>query len=118
MLRATLTRSDPKEFLFFNRDDTGEAAGRAFIKRLEQRTENRAAKISVKAFRTQLEAVKRWAARRQRTCQATLHRHSSPTATTIAWSPQFSAKTCTAHPEIATGRLPQFRPRRPLPVPP
>lgn len=28
MLRATLTRSDPKEFLFFNRDATGKAAGK------------------------------------------------------------------------------------------
>lgn len=31
ILRANLTRSDPKEFLFFNRDTTGKAAGKAFI---------------------------------------------------------------------------------------
>jgi pimeloyl-ACP methyl ester carboxylesterase len=59
-LRATLTRSDPKEFLFFNRDATGKEAGRAFIKRLGQRTEGRDAKISIKAFHTQLKAIKRW----------------------------------------------------------
>jgi pimeloyl-ACP methyl ester carboxylesterase len=60
MVRATLTRSDPKEFLFFNRDDTGKAAARAFVKRLDERTDNRDAKISIKAFQTQLKAIKRW----------------------------------------------------------
>src|SRR5881409_2211400 len=38
ILRATLTRSDPKEFLFFNRD----------------------AKIKTKAFQTQLKAITKW----------------------------------------------------------
>ncbi|MCZ8381123.1 alpha/beta hydrolase [Mycobacterium sp. CPCC 205372] len=60
ILRATLTRSDPKEFLFFNRDDAGKAAGRAFVTRLEQRTEDRDLKIGTKAFQTQLKAIKRW----------------------------------------------------------
>ncbi|MFL6157254.1 MAG: alpha/beta fold hydrolase, partial [Marmoricola sp.] len=36
ILRGTLTRSDPKEFLFFNRDATGKAAGKAFVQRLQQ----------------------------------------------------------------------------------
>ena len=31
MLRATLTRSDPKEFLFFNRNATGKPAAKAFV---------------------------------------------------------------------------------------
>lgn len=30
--RATITRSDPKEFLFFDRDRAGERAGKAFIR--------------------------------------------------------------------------------------
>ena len=34
ILRATLTRSDPKEFLFFNRNAAGKPAGKAFVKRL------------------------------------------------------------------------------------
>ena len=59
-LRATLTRRDPKEFLFFNRDDVGKRAARAFIERLKERTAARDAKISVKAFQTQLKAIKRW----------------------------------------------------------
>jgi pimeloyl-ACP methyl ester carboxylesterase len=58
--RATLTRSDPKEFLFFNRDAAGKAAGKAFIKRLEERTEDRDAPIKLRAMQTQLEAIKRW----------------------------------------------------------
>lgn len=60
MLRATFTRRDPKEFLFFNRDDAGKRAARAFVERLGERAEDRDAKISVKAFQTQLKAIKRW----------------------------------------------------------
>lgn len=60
MLRATLARKDPKVFLFFNRDDTGKRAADAFISRLESRTKNRDKAVSVKAFRTQLAAIKRW----------------------------------------------------------
>jgi hypothetical protein len=59
-LRATLTRVDPKEFLFFNRDDIGKRAASAFVERLEERTEDRDMPITVKAFRTQLKAIKRW----------------------------------------------------------
>lgn len=60
ILRATLTRSDPKEFLFFNRDAVGQQAGRAFVKRLEERTNDRDEPISTKAFRTQLKAIQRF----------------------------------------------------------
>ena len=60
ILRATLTRQDPKEFLFFNRNATGKAAAKAFVKRLEERTVDRDAPIKVKAFRTQLKAIKKW----------------------------------------------------------
>jgi pimeloyl-ACP methyl ester carboxylesterase len=60
ILRATLTRSDPKEFLFFNRNATGKPAARAFVNRLEERTVDRDAKIKLKAFRTQLKAIKKW----------------------------------------------------------
>jgi pimeloyl-ACP methyl ester carboxylesterase len=60
ILRATLTRSDPKEFLFFNRNATGKAAARAFVNRLEERTVDRDAPIKLKALRTQLKAIKKW----------------------------------------------------------
>jgi pimeloyl-ACP methyl ester carboxylesterase len=60
MVRATLTRSDPKEFLFFNRNATGKRAARAFVERLEERTVDRDAKIAIKAFQAQLKAIKHW----------------------------------------------------------
>lgn len=60
ILRATLTRSDPKEFLFFNRDATGKAAGKSFVKRLHERTVDRDRDISITALRTQLKAIQRY----------------------------------------------------------
>jgi len=60
ILRATLTRSDPKEFLFFNRNATGKPAARAFVKRLEERTVDRDAPIRLRALQTQLKAIKKW----------------------------------------------------------
>ncbi|MEU4193329.1 alpha/beta hydrolase [Kribbella sp. NPDC026611] len=60
ILRATLTRSDPKEFLFFNRNATGKPAARAFVNRLEERTVDRDAPIRITAFQTQLKAIKKW----------------------------------------------------------
>ena len=60
ILRADLTRSDPKEFLFFNRDAAGKKAGKAFVERLKERTIDRDKPISTKAFRTQLKAIQRF----------------------------------------------------------
>ena len=60
MVRATLRRVDPKEFLFFNRDDVGRRAGREFVERLEERTEDRDTPIKIKALQRQLKAIKRW----------------------------------------------------------
>ena len=74
-LRATVTGKDPKEFLFFNRDEIGKRAARAFVQRLEERTEDRDSKISVKAFQTQLKAIKRWG----RATPADLSRITQPT---------------------------------------
>jgi pimeloyl-ACP methyl ester carboxylesterase len=75
ILRATLTRSDPKEFLFFNRNATGKPAARAFVQRLEERVVDRDAKIGVKAFQTQLKAIKKWG----RSAPADLSRITQPT---------------------------------------
>ena len=60
ILRATLTRSDPKEFLFFNRDSMGKSAGKAFVKRLQERTTDRDQEISIRALRTQLKAIQKF----------------------------------------------------------
>jgi pimeloyl-ACP methyl ester carboxylesterase len=75
MLRAALTRSDPKEFLFFNRNATGKPAARAFVLRLKERTVDRDAPISVKAFQTQLKAIKKWG----RSAPADLSKITQPT---------------------------------------
>ncbi len=60
ILRATLTRSDPKEFLFFNRNATGKPAAKAFVKRLQERTADRDAPMKLTGFQTQLKAIKAW----------------------------------------------------------
>ncbi|GGU36266.1 alpha/beta fold hydrolase [Nocardioides albus] len=60
ILRATLTRSDPKEFLFFNRDAAGKSAAKAFIKRLQERTVDRDRPATIKALRTQLKAIQKY----------------------------------------------------------
>src|SRR4051794_21563242 len=60
ILRATLTRSDPKEFLFFNRNTAGKAAGKAFVQRLQERTVDRDKPINIKALRTQLKAIAKY----------------------------------------------------------
>jgi len=58
--RGLLTRRDPKEFLFFTRTPNGRAAGKAFLARLEERTNDRDKAISVASFRAQLKAIHRW----------------------------------------------------------
>jgi len=60
ILRATLTRSDPKEFLFFNRNATGKPAAKAFVARLAERTTDRDNAVGIKAFRTQLKAIQKY----------------------------------------------------------
>ncbi|MDR6508973.1 alpha/beta hydrolase [Arthrobacter oryzae] len=60
ILRAVLTRSDPKEFLFFNRNATGKPAAKAFIRRLQERTADRDKPISTSAFQKQLKAIQKF----------------------------------------------------------
>jgi pimeloyl-ACP methyl ester carboxylesterase len=60
MVRATLTRSDPKEYLFFNRNATGRLAAKAFLKRLQERTVDRDKAMSVEGFQIQLSAITRF----------------------------------------------------------
>jgi pimeloyl-ACP methyl ester carboxylesterase len=75
ILRATLSRADPKEFLFFNRNTTGKAAAKAFIKRLQERTVDRDNPISTKAFQTQLKAIQKFG----RSAPADLSKLTHPT---------------------------------------
>src|SRR3954453_8778038 len=58
--RGLLTRQDPKQFLFFTRTPNGRGAGKEFLARLEERTNDRDKAISVGSFQSQLKAIHRW----------------------------------------------------------
>ncbi|CAH0443688.1 alpha/beta fold hydrolase [Ralstonia pseudosolanacearum] len=60
ILRGALTRQDPKQYLFFTRTPNGIEAGKAFLERLKERSENRDKEIATSAFLTQLEALRVW----------------------------------------------------------
>jgi pimeloyl-ACP methyl ester carboxylesterase len=60
MLRGYLTFQDPKQFLFFNRTPGGIEAGKAFLARLKERTDDRDTEITVSAFAAQLKALHSW----------------------------------------------------------
>jgi pimeloyl-ACP methyl ester carboxylesterase len=60
MLRGFLTGQDAKQYLFFTRTPGGIEAGKAFLERLKERTENRDKEISVRAFLAQLQALRAW----------------------------------------------------------
>lgn len=60
ILRATLVRADPKEFLFFNRNPAGKTAAKAFIGRLHERSTDRDTAVGISVLRTQLAAIERY----------------------------------------------------------
>lgn len=60
MIRGALARTDAKEFLFFNRDPEGKAAARDYLDRISERVMDRDRPITLRAFRTQLKAIRSW----------------------------------------------------------
>ena len=58
--RALLTLQDPKQFLFFTRTRNGRQAGKQFLARLKERTDNRDKAISLKSYFAQLAAIHSW----------------------------------------------------------
>ena len=58
IMRGFFTGQDAKQFLFFTRTPGGIEAGKAFLARLKERTEDRDKDISVSAFLAQLEALR------------------------------------------------------------
>jgi pimeloyl-ACP methyl ester carboxylesterase len=78
ILRATLTRSDPKEFLFFNRNTVGKKAGKEFVARLKERAVDRDQDMALKGFRTQLKAIVKYG-------------HSTPSDLTVITQPTLIA---------------------------
>jgi pimeloyl-ACP methyl ester carboxylesterase len=59
-LRGLLTLQDPKQFLFFTRTSNGRRAGKEFLARLKERTDNRDKRISLRSYAAQLTAIHRW----------------------------------------------------------
>ena len=59
-LRGLLSFQDPKQFLFFTRTADGRRAGKAFLARLKERTEDRDKAIAVRSYLAQLKAIHRW----------------------------------------------------------
>src|SRR6266705_2549369 len=59
-IRALLTFTDPKQFLFFTRTPNGRRAGQEFLARLKERTRDRDKKISLRSYAAQLKAIHRW----------------------------------------------------------
>ena len=57
-LKAALTLSDPRNFLFFPRTPEGKRAANDYFSRLNERTENRDRPISLQARGAQLKAIK------------------------------------------------------------
>jgi len=60
LIRAKLTGQDPKQYLFFTRTPQGIEAGKAFLNRLQERTDNRDKEIGVGAYVAQLQALSAW----------------------------------------------------------
>lgn len=60
ILKAALTRRDPKYYLFFTSTDNGRNAAKAFLARLNERTANRDKAVGPRAFLDQLKAIKAW----------------------------------------------------------
>ena len=60
ILRAILTFKDPKHHLFFTSTANGQAAARAYMQRLKERTTDRDKKASLRTLRRQLTAIKAW----------------------------------------------------------
>jgi pimeloyl-ACP methyl ester carboxylesterase len=60
ILKAALTRRDPKYYLFFTSTANGRNAAEAFLARLNERTVNRDKAVGPRAFLDQLKAIKAW----------------------------------------------------------
>jgi pimeloyl-ACP methyl ester carboxylesterase len=64
LLRGLFTGQDPKQYLFFTRTPNGIQAGKAFLARLTERSQNRDKEIAVGAYVAQLQALSAWGQKR------------------------------------------------------
>ncbi|MGW7426175.1 alpha/beta fold hydrolase [Streptomyces sp. NPDC054813] len=59
-VRGLITLQDPKQFLFFTRTAGGRRAGKKFLARLKERTQDRVKVRSLSAYGAQLKTIHRW----------------------------------------------------------
>ncbi|MEJ8842835.1 alpha/beta hydrolase [Lacibacter sp. H375] len=60
VFKGILTFRDPKFYLFFTQNKVGKEAARDFLKRLNERTENRDKKVKLSVLKKQLQAIAAW----------------------------------------------------------
>lgn len=60
IFKGLLTFRDPKFYLFFTQNKVGKDAARDFLKRLNERTENRDKKVKLSVLKKQLKAIETW----------------------------------------------------------
>ncbi len=60
IFKSLLTFRDAKFYLFFTQNQVGKDAARDFLKRLNERTENRDAKVKLSVVKKQLKAIEDW----------------------------------------------------------
>ena len=60
IFKGIFTLRDPKFYLFFTQNNVGKAAAKNFLKRLEERKENRDKKVKLYVLKKQLNAIKKW----------------------------------------------------------
>ena len=109
----------PEGVPVFNRNATGKPAARAFVTRLEERTVDRDAPIKIRAFQTQLKAIKRWGRSAPRRPAEDHPAHLDRQRRQRPYGAFRSVRgPAPPHPRLRARHLPRLRPRRHLPASP
>ena len=117
LVRGMATRQDPKVYLFFTRTENGKAAAKAFVQRVNERTENRDKEITISAYRAQLKALKKWGSKKPADLsviqQPVLvangdHDRMVPTVNTYDLAKRFPNSSLIIYPDAGHGGIFQF----------
>ena len=114
-LKAALTLSDPRNFLFFPRTPEGKRAAKDYFSRLKERTEGpRQAHLPASPMRPAQGHQNGGARARPTTFRSSSNPFSSPTATMTSWCQQPFGRHGAPSAECPTDDLSGFRARRHL----
>lgn len=117
ILRGFFTRQDPKQFLFFTRTPDGIEAGKAFLARLKERSQNRDTEITVRALFAQLKALRSWGLKEPADLSVVTHPvlvangdadRMVPTTNTHDLARRLPNSTLTIYPDSGHGAIFQF----------